>query len=32
MQRAAQQGAAEGERRTLRSLKNSPGTRRGVGM
>jgi hypothetical protein len=32
MQRAAQQGAAEGERRTLRSLKNSPGTRRGVGL
>lgn len=32
MQRAAQQGASEGERRTLRSLKYSSATRRGVGF
>jgi general stress protein YciG len=32
MQRAAQQGAAQGEQRTLRRLKMSPSSRRGVGF
>jgi tape measure domain-containing protein len=32
MARAAQQGAIQGERRAMRSLKNSAATRRGVGI
>ena len=32
MAQAAQQGAIQGERRTMRSLKNSAATRRGVGI
>jgi hypothetical protein len=32
MQQAAQQGAAEGQRQTLRRLQNSPSTRRRVGV
>jgi tape measure domain-containing protein len=32
MARAAQQGAVQGERRAMRSLKNSAATRRGVGL
>jgi hypothetical protein len=32
MQQAAQQGAAEGQRQTLRRLQNSPSTRRRIGV
>jgi hypothetical protein len=32
MAQAAQQGAIQGERRAMRSLKNSAATRRGVGI
>jgi hypothetical protein len=32
MRQAAQQGAAQGEQRTLRRLQQSPGTRKRVGM
>jgi hypothetical protein len=32
MAQAAQQGAVQGERRAMRSLKNSAATRRGVGI
>ena len=32
MAQAAQQGALQGERRAMRSLKNSAATRRGVGL